>query len=188
MRIPVCLLSLAAAAASSTLAAAPARPTAPVGFETFQLISERNIFDPGRAPRSSRTIDDAPRGDTLALVGTMRYEKGLFAFFDGSLPAFRKALHEGDTVADYTVTRIDQRGVELTRNGQKTPLAIGQQLQRPPGGDWSAVAIDTPPAPTPSSGTGSAAVPASSDSLTPPPGASDVLKRLMEQRQKQLKP
>jgi len=185
MRISAFLLPLALA--GSALAAPAPRP--PASFETFQLISDRNIFDPGRSPRNSRTSDDAPRNDTLALIGTMRYEKGLFAFFDGSLPAFRKALHEGDTIADYTVTRIDQRGVELTRNGQKIPLAIGQQLQRPPGGDWLPTAIDTPPpAPPATPGASSTATPTPSDSPTPPPGASDVLKRLMEQRQKQLKP
>lgn len=188
MKTRLLLPVLAVACAGLRLAAAETRAPATASFEAFRLIGDRNIFDPTRAPRSARTADDVPRGDTLALVGTMHYAKGVFAFFDGSAPAFRKALREGETVADFTVTRIDQRGVELTRNAQKLPLLIGQQLQRPAGGDWAATAVETPRESAPAPAATDGAAPASADSTPPPPGASDVLKRLMEQRQKQLKP
>src|SRR5437016_4611968 len=57
-------------------------------FNSFRIITQRNIFDPNRSgigrpftrhnPSSNRTID------AFALVGTMSYEKGKFAFFDGA--------------------------------------------------------------------------------------------------------
>ena len=43
----------------------------------------------------------------------MQYEKGLFAFFDSPDAGYRKALHDGDAIAQFTVTRITADGVEL---------------------------------------------------------------------------
>lgn len=151
-------------------------------FDTFRIIDERNIFDPNRVGQVARSANDQPRGDTITLVGTMHYEKGLFAFFDGSNASFQKALHETETIAQYTVTHIANDGVELMRDGQRLSLKIGQQLQRPVGGDWSVMALDTT--------RNEIASTSNSDVTTPsiiPPDAPDTLKRLMEQRQKQLR-
>ena len=66
-------------AAPVVKAAAPAGPS----FETYRLIGDRNIFNPNRVGRSSRSSDaPAPRTDVISFVGTMQYDKGLFAFFD----------------------------------------------------------------------------------------------------------
>ena len=201
-RLGAALFVLIALAAVRTVAAAdvaspvpvakpvPARPAAPSGpaaFDTFRIISERNIFDPNRVGRVARGSEVVvPRGDIITLVGTMHYEKGLFAFFDGSSAAFQQSLKEGQMIAQYTVTHIRNDGVDLTRDGHPLALAIGQQLRRPVGGDWAVVASDTVRREAEAA---SAAAAAASSPAAPviPAGASDTLKRLMEQRQKELK-
>lgn len=167
----------------------PAAASPYAGFDTFGIIGERNIFNPnrvGRTPRSANT--PPPMTDTLSLVGTMNYEKGLFAFFDGSQPGFRQALHLGGTITGFTVTGIDSNSVELTRDGQKIPLKIGQQLRRPVGGDWTVLSMDAVQRNT-EVATTAAAVRADDTGAPPtiPANASDTLKRLMEKRMNQLK-
>ena len=162
----------------------PATTGPAASFDAFRIIEERNIFDPNRIGRTARGTENQPaRDDVISLVGTMHYEKGLFAFFDGSAAGFQKSLHEGETIAQYTVTHIGNDGVELTRDGQKFSLTIGQQLRRPVGGDWKVVALDTVHREAET-----APAPDAAPSPAIPAGASDTLKRLMEQRQKQLTP
>lgn len=184
-------LGLRLAAADATPAPATDRSAArggTLGFDAFRIVSERNIFDPNRTGRSARSGDPAPRADILSLVGTMHYEKGLYAFFDGSGPTFQKALHEGEPIADYTVTRITQDSVALARSGQSTTLAIGQQLRRPVGGDWSAAEPVTVRAEPDPGQAADAPAPTTNPTPTSSTGSDDVLKRLMDQRQKKLKP
>ena len=164
-------------------ARAPAVAGAATSIDAFRIITERNIFDPNRIDHSARRADNQPRGDKISLVGTMHYDKGLFAFFDGSGPDFKKSLHEGEAIAQYTVEHIRNDGVELTRDGQPIFLTIGQQLRRPVGGDWTAIGLETLRS--------ESDTPRVADAAPPPvipTGASDTLKRLMEQRQKQLRP
>jgi hypothetical protein len=163
---------------TATSNAAPA----PATFDTFRLLSERNIFDPNRIGRSARGSSESaqPRGDLITLVGAMDSEKGLYAFFDSPDTNFRKALHEGDTIALYTVKHITTASVELMRDGKPYALRIGQQIRRPEGGDWSIVEGEAArSSPTITS--------TDVSTLTIPADASDTLRRLMEQRQKQLK-
>jgi len=171
------------AAATPASAAAKASPTAAKGsFDSFRLIGDRNIFDPNRRSRSARSASNEPpppTGDTIAFVGTMDYDKGIFAFFDSSDARYRKVLPEGGALAEFVVKHVEARSVDLTRDGKVTTLQITQQLHRPDGGDWAVTGAS--PAPTVSTAAEGAATPVI------PADASDILKRLMEQRQKQLK-
>jgi hypothetical protein len=156
-------------------AAAAAGAGSTASFDTFRFIGDRNIFDPNRVGRHA---DDSPPQpvETISLVGTMQYTKGLFAFFDSPDSNYRKTLQEGSTIAQFTVKRITTDGIELTRDSQQISLTIGQQLRRLAGEDWAvsgATRVDRAPA--------SGAVP------TIPADASETLRRLMEQRQKQLR-
>jgi hypothetical protein len=199
------LLAILAALAGGRADDAPAKPavaapapvpapavratsTGPVtDLAAFRIIEERNIFNPNRVGRTVAGTDTpGPQNDTITLVGTMHYEKGLFAFFAGSSPTYQKALHEGELIAQYTVTRIAKDSVDLTRDGQKLTLAIGQALQRPPGGDWTVTTPVVAVAPAPE-----ASRPADQPASASPAvaaDASETLKRLMEKRQQQLKP
>jgi hypothetical protein len=165
-------------------AAAPAAPGNNADFAAFRLVTERNIFNPNRTGRG-RDADEAPppRTETIALVGTLDSStRGRQALFDSADAAYRKALAEGDTLAGYTVKKIHPDRVELAAGDKTAELSLSQQLRRTAGGEWTIAARELPrPSAAPS-----AAAPAAE----PPPipaGASDLLRRLMEQRQKQLK-
>src|SRR5262245_5625183 len=75
----------------------PARPD----YSTFKIVTDRNIFNPHRYARSSRVRETRPtaKSDSFALVGTMSYERGTFAFFDGSKSEFRKVVKPAEAIA-----------------------------------------------------------------------------------------
>jgi hypothetical protein len=153
-----------------------------VGFSAFRFIADRNIFD---GNRTGRVGTEAPRRtfDVITLVGTMQSASGLFAFFDSTDEAYKKAVHVGDSIAQFTVKRIAPDSVELAAGARTFPLAVGGQLLRPVGGEW-----DVGPSPTAATASPEASSTPATPATAAPADASDVLKRLMEKRQKQLNP
>ena len=169
-------------AAPVVKAAAPAGPS----FETYRLIGDRNIFNPNRVGRSSRSSDaPAPRTDVISFVGTMQYEKGLFAFFDSPDSNYRKTLKTGGTVGKFTVKAISADSVELERDDKPVTLKMGQQLRRPEGGDWTLIGAEK--VRSEARAAEAAANPGPGAPPVIPADASDALRRLMEKRQQQLK-
>jgi hypothetical protein len=165
-------------------------PTTPADakYDGFRIIVERNIFNPNRIGRTrSSSEEKPPRVDTIALVGTMQSDKGVVAFFDSPDAAFRKTLREGQSVGEFKVEKIHPNEVELSRNGKPLTLKIAQQLRRPEGGEWSVTAAEVSGAEAPGAATTGArpAEPAAPPAI--PADASDVVRRMMEQRMKQLK-
>lgn len=174
--------SSSSARSSSPPAATPSSPAASQ-FEPYRVIVDRNIFNPNRTPRT-RSADDQPavKVDQIALVGTLESEEGRVAFFDSGDPQYQKILRVGESVAGFTVKKIEPSGVELAAAEKTLPLRVNQQLRRVAGGDWRVTGRDPlraePARPGEPPGPAAPQVPAN---------ASDVLRRLMEQRQKQLK-
>ena len=124
-------------------------PTAYSQFSGF--ISQRNIFDPSRYPRTQNSGYVRQRPPTVriragtpafTLVGTMSYEKGMFAFFDGNNSELRKVLYQSDSngIAGYTVTEITPNSVKLQAPDKKetVQLKIGEMI-RQEGGSWQPV-------------------------------------------------
>ena len=162
-----------------------------------RFITERNIFDPDRYAHSSpgaaiyrpKVTRTAP---AFTMVGTMHYEKGMFAFFDGNNSDLLKVLHESDTnsIAGYTVVEITLAGVKLQAADKKQTvrLKIGDMM-RQEGGEWRPAESDGSAAFT----AGDAASPAeavSPDAGDAPGSASapnDILKKLMQKREQELK-
>ena len=108
---------------------------------SFRVISERNIFNPNRspryAPRTERREYRRPnRVDSLSLVGTMSYEKGQFAFFDGSSYEFRKTLKPSDSIAGYKVIAVGRDRVLLAAGTNALELKVGTQMRREDEGAW----------------------------------------------------
>lgn len=177
-----------------------AAPMQGVSLDSFRIISDRNIFNPNRSPRvperevTRRDTERRVRTESIALLGTMSYEKGDFAFFEGSSSANSKVLRQADTIAGFTIAAVTPEHVVLvssastgdtnlttvTNAGAPTRLTlpIGMQLRRHDEGPWE---IAERAATTGGYG-GSAS--SSSSSTSPGGGGSDeVLKRLMQQRE-----
>ena len=125
-----------------------------------------------------------PKVDTVALVGTMQSDLGLVAIFDGSDPAFRAAVPVGGEIAGFKVKRILPAGVELSAGERNLTLRMSQQLRRIAGGDWRTTGRDLSRA---DFGRAEASPSAAPAQPAIPANTSDVVRRLMEQRQKQLK-
>jgi hypothetical protein len=202
----LCLLLAAAVAAGSgplvsaadgrrsAAAKAPAPPASVApkqGFDAFQLVVERNIFNPHRTGRTRPGSEEKPpRVDEISLVGTVQYGQENLAIFDSPDPAFCRALHEGEAVGDFTVRRITADTVELVRGGQPLALKVSQQLRRVEGGDWTVTANQAAKADPRAIAGNAGAAPRPVDFSAPveiPADASEVLKRLMKKREKQLK-
>jgi len=159
-------------------------------YAAFKVIVDRNIFDPNRYPRGpgASRLRPPPRSvDYVTLVGTMTYEKGTFAFFDGSSSAYRKALKLTDSIAGYKVTNIAPNGVKLAAGTNQLELNVGGQLRREEEGPWLLAGETSRYTPTPAvtaTNTAPGTNTAGSDA-TAGGAESEILKRLMEKREKE---
>ncbi len=131
----------------------------------------------------------------FTLVGTMSYEKGMFAFFDGNQPNLRRVLYQSESnyIAGFTVAEITLTGVKLQTADKKqtVQLKIGDTM-RQEGSSWqlaqsgelfggSGAGESAAPSGTDSSSSGASAAP------SPAIEGNDVLKKLMQQREQELK-
>jgi hypothetical protein len=163
--------------------------SAGLDYSAFRLIVDRNIFDPNRFPHApGRSGPRLPPKsfDSLTLVGTMNYEKGSFAFFDGTSSDYRKALKLSDVIAGYKVTNIAPDSVTLLAGTNTLQLKVGNQLRREEDGPWMVSGQAGSYAAAPSSAstsTNSVAASATPSSDAASSGAeSDIIKKLMQRR------
>jgi hypothetical protein len=183
-------IALLLALAAPVLARAQETNAVPVerfDFQSFRIISERNIFNPNRSSRGDRSTrrrdpERRSRTESFALVGTMNYDKGWFAFFDGSSSDYRKALQPEDTIAGYKISEIAANHVKLeSTNSQPVELLVGMQMRKQDENDWRV--SNRFEASTPDSAAASSETNSNSSASA---GESDVVKKLMEQREKEL--
>ncbi len=160
---------------------------ATLDYAAFKVIVDRNIFDPDRNPRRGSGPRTPPKSfDSLTLVGTMTYEKGTFAFFDGTSSDYKKALKLTDSIAGYKVTSIAPKGVKLAAGTNELDLSVGAQLRREEDGPWllSSQSISYAATAGSTSTNGAAATTTGSDA-TSGSAQSDMIKRLMQRREKE---
>jgi len=167
-----------------------------------RFITDRNIFDPNRVPRSgggtrivrTRTRTRTAGAPYVTLVGTMSYEKGLFAFFDSNNEDMKKIVGAGDGIGIYTVKNIAANMVTLAGKDKKEfTMKVGEQMRQESGVWQVSEAVDTgSPAPavaTASEGDNSTGATDAQPAEAEPPSsnleANDVLKRLMQLREKE---
>jgi len=164
-------------------------------INSFRLVGQRNIFNLNRVPRGRETSYVRPStrpvgSDGFTLVGTMAYETNQLAFFDGSSPDCRKALRPDDTIAGYKLVTILANSVRLETAGQPIEMRVGARLPRATGSIAplstnieynvsSPINTDAPVAPTASAAPAAPAGPAADPS--------EVLKKLMQKREQELK-
>jgi hypothetical protein len=175
--------ALLLAGGSGTGAPATNGPTR-LDFDSFGIIAERNIFNPNRSGRFDRTTrrEDSERRvreQTFALLGTMSYEKGRYAFFGGSDTRYHQVLQTADTIASFRIAEVGPTCVKLEgTNGQTLELCVGMQMKQREEEAWQMagpVPSSSPQASQPASATGSSGAPST-------PESEEVLKKLMAQR------
>jgi len=173
-------------------------------YRSFQVVADRNIFNPNRTRRTRGGAGDAERAkppqiDIIALSGTIQSARGQFAFFDSNASAFRKAVRVGDAIAGYTLREVQQTSIALERDQESIRLKVGEQLRREDEGEWRVTrgqtftsssgetsggsGAATSGASTADAGSGSAST--GSGSSGGGEGGSDALKRLLEKRRKE---
>jgi hypothetical protein len=192
-----CLLALLATAACA-FAQSNGVP-GPEDYASFsRFITDRNIFDPTRQPHNysstRRSYTRTPRRSFgtpgIQLVGTMSYEKGMFAFFSGNSTDLSKVLQSGGKIVGYTITAItvDSVGLESADKKEQLELKIGDGFRQENNRWLFSKAGELPvEASAPASASSSSGESTSSTPAQPPPEIenNDVLKRLMELRQKE---
>jgi len=97
-------------------------------FKSFNLILDRNIFDPDRrGPREQRRErpPEPPREESFTLLGTMFYSDKQLAFFDGTDSNWAGAVKLGESVAGHKITKIDFDKIEVDWNGEIIILEVG---------------------------------------------------------------
>jgi len=153
------------------------------GFDAFRPIADKNIFNPNRysRPKQEEERRPPPKVESFALVGTMSFEKGSFAFFESDNSAYRKTAKPGDDIAGHKLKEVGPSEVKLTKDEKETELKVGDQLKREDDGPWLASMRPLPEEPyrSPylSSGGGS-----SSGGGFGGGDLSDIIRRMMEAR------
>ena len=112
----------------------------------------------------------------------MSYENGTYAFFDGTGSSYRKAVKTGDTIAGHKVAEISADRVKLEVNGQQIELNVGVQMRKQDEGDWQVAGrAESFVTSSPETATAEKTDSASGGE------ESDVLKKLMQKREQELK-
>lgn len=193
-----------AAAAPSQVEASPSRfgaGTNKLDESAFAIISERNIFNATRSGGQVRMSTRRPTSvESFTLVGTMAYEKGVFAFFEGSSSEFTKAIKADGIIAGHKLAEIYAGSVKLEADGKQIDLPVGSQMRREDAGTWRVSEATGSTGDGESSGYSSrrnggsssrrngTAEPAARTPVTAAPSAKDqseILKKLMERREKE---
>ncbi len=110
-------------------------------FSAFQIIIERNIFNPEREKNveepEPEPVEEPAKTEELVLVGTLVTETNTYAFFEGTSTSFRRVLKAGDTIGGCTITSITVSNVTLQNEEQTLALKVGRALTRKEGESWS---------------------------------------------------
>jgi len=164
---------------------------AATNFSSFQIIVDRNIFDPNRYARTpgGRHRPISKSAPYFSLVGTLSSRNGMLAFFDGNDPDYRKVLSPDGVIAGYKVVEITLRYAKLEAAGKPVEkMKVGAQMRQEGKDEWKLVGSDELSAATDGNEATAtdetpAASPASGSSSEP----NDILKKLMQQREQELK-
>ncbi|MCI0744400.1 MAG: hypothetical protein L0Y58_03240 [Verrucomicrobia subdivision 3 bacterium] len=185
-RIRAIFLAAATGAAGFSARAETTNAPPRAEIQSFRIVMDRNIFNPNRSNRPDReTRTREPERQTkiesFSLVGTMNYEKGWFAFFDGTGSEYKKVLKPEDSIAGYKIADIGHDSVTLQSSNNEVQLRVGMQMKRRDEGEWQSEE---------SAGTYET-VSASTNNESKAESAADgeqneVLRRLMQQREKEL--
>lgn len=180
MRLVSLALGLALLAAA---AGARAQQPAP-SYDTFRLVRLRNMFDPDRRGlRGDASATAAPRAggplpNYLTFTGAMVTNGRKLAFFSGARPEYNRVIGPRDRIADFVVNDVSDGQVELRLGDKKILVAVGQNVPLTGSSAASQPGLQSPPEAAP-------AVPVATSSAPSAGGSEEVLRRMMERRQKE---
>lgn len=200
------LRCLAAIATMTVVLGQPARTPAPDtnapvrrDFPSFQVVAERNIFNSRRSGRSTRPTREASRPraiESFQLVGTLCHERGEFAFFEGTSSEYRKAFSSGGVIAGHQISSITPTNVQLVAGTNTITLRVGERMRRDDeDNQWRLATSEESFTPAPDRRTFSSdrrpqpsdqSQPAASASTGAAGDESEILKKLMEKREREL--
>ena len=164
--------------------ATPVNAAPRLDFESFRIISDRNIFNASRSGqvRGTRNSQRTVQVDFFKLLGTLSYEKGRFALFDGSSPTYKKSASPNEVVAGFKIADIGPNSIKLiTTNSQVLEMKVGMAMRRQDNGPWALTGQAL------SAATSSTSAAKTDSSEASAGGAmSDVLQRLMKKREQEL--
>jgi len=105
---------------------------------SFRIVAQRNIFNANRSGGGQvRGPSRRPSSvEYFALVGTMDYEKGSFAFFEGSNSQFTKVMKASEVIAGHKLVEISADSVKLEADSKQFDLPVGSQMRREDEGAW----------------------------------------------------
>jgi hypothetical protein len=158
-------------------------------FSSFQIVVDRNIFNPNRYPHGPGFHISHYEVPAFSLAGTMSYRKGMFAFFSGTSDDYQKVLQQGGSIAGYKVGKITFDGVQLQTATTNIDMKVGAAMRQEGGGwelnepgQWGESPV------TPAESGNSQNTQTTGETSAPAPSSAapnDILKRMMEQRAQQ---
>jgi hypothetical protein len=149
-RIPAIGVFLACLAAALQATAQTGSGPARNDTASFDIIETRNIFDTTRLPkrvvRERTTVTPptpraAPQVEYITCVGTMKYEKSLLAFFEGSRSAYSTVGKVSNSVANFKIAAIEPEYVRLVTSSNDFYVPVGSQLRQEGSGPWRVAAV-----------------------------------------------
>jgi type II secretory pathway component PulC len=188
-----CLWETQAAGASEKMSGTAKSQATPTGYQAFSAMRLRNIFDPNRKP--IRTEPNAPVSPSkaraaLTLTGTLVTEKTALAFFAGAGGEPGKVLGIAQAIGEFKITSIAPGQVGLEREGQPLVLSVGKSLPLEGGSETPAALENAPVVGVPETPSPAPQPPPSAPSPTSNtdanPDRSEILRRMMERRQKEM--
>ena len=139
----------------------PSRASSSPAFDTFQVILDRNIFDPSRRPTLSTENLDAyesekpdayeetlrstdpfsPGADYLVVTGALLYDAEAVAFLRVSSPEYATVVRQGDTIAGFQVKSIATNQIVLQNDERAITVPVGFGISRTGSDPWRVAAL-----------------------------------------------
>lgn len=112
-------------------------------LEAFNVLLERNIFDPQRRPNErggeksrEETAATTSTTERISLDGVMIDGGRAVAFFEGTETQYTVAVRLGEEIAGHRLVEIHTDQVRLEKKGRTLELPVAGQLSRAEKGDW----------------------------------------------------
>ena len=150
------------------------------GFSDYEIVAQRNIFDPNRSgSRRDRNSGEnsGPVADQVQLVGTWLTNRQVVAFIEGNRPGYTGTPSLGASFEGYRFADITTEHVVLVKGDNRIVWPVGQRIERNGKGEWHLAGASAAPMQP------ATAAPATAESEST---AKDLLQLMRERRQREM--